>query len=86
MTHYIVQTAAACMPNSCWGTYRRVAVLEVEQGVESVAMISERAKGVVSIVCTWERLNVGTTDRCAYEIALAEAHEMITELEARAAA
>ena len=86
MTHYIVQTAAAKMPTSCWGTSRRVAVLEVEDGVESVAMISERAKGVVRVVETWERLNVGTTDRCAYEMALAEAYAMITELEARAAA
>lgn len=32
MSHYIVQSAAACMPSSCKGRYRRVAVLEVEDG------------------------------------------------------
>lgn len=74
MSHYIVQTAAACMPNSCWGTYRRVALLEVKDGVESVAMISSRARGVVRVVQTWERLNVGKTERCAYERALTEAN------------
>ena len=41
-THFIVKTAAACMPASCWGQYRRVAVLEVEVGTEP-KMISARA-------------------------------------------
>lgn len=72
-THYIVADAAAQMPQSCWGVYRRVAILEVDQGLESVAMISFRARGVVRVVRTWERLHVGSTERCAYRLALREA-------------
>lgn len=85
MTHYIVKTAAACMPNNCWGTYRRVAVLEVQVGVVDVAMISARARGVVRVVATWERCNVGRTSRCAYRRALAEAQQMAAGLNAGAA-
>jgi len=80
---YIVQTAAAPMPNSCWGVYRRVAVLEVEPGVDHVAMISDRARGVRRVVRTWEARNVGTTPRCAYERALAEAESLAEHLTAR---
>lgn len=83
---YIVQTAAAAMPSSCWGTYRRVAVLEVEDGVDRAAMISARARGVIRVVATWERCNVGRTSRCAYERALSEAREMAAELTAAVAA
>lgn len=79
-THYIVQTANACMPQSCWGRYRRVAVLEVEAELDSVSMISEHALGCVQVVETWERLNVGSTAACAYEVALAEAQELCDEL------
>lgn len=80
MARYIVKTAAACMPTTCWGTYRRVAVLEVEDRVEDVAMISERARGCVRVVETWERLNVGTTERCAYARALREAEALCDRL------
>lgn len=83
MSHYIVQTAAACMPSSCrFGRYRRVAVMEVQDGVTEVAMISPRARGVVRVVATWERRNVGSTAQCAYERALVEACELATHLNA----
>jgi hypothetical protein len=78
---YIVKTAAAKMPSSCKGRYRRVAVMEVADGTEP-AMISERAKGVIRIVETWERLNEGRTDKCAYRRALAEANAMAERLNA----
>lgn len=84
-THYIVQTAAANMPNSCWGTYRRVAVLEVDADYDAVSMISERARGCVRVVETWERCNVGTTARCAYWRAQDAAYGLATELNAAAA-
>lgn len=84
MSHYIVQTAAAAMPSSCWGVYRRVAVLEVHDGVQHVAMISPRARGVVRVVHTQEKLNVGKTARCAYEKALAWATAYAAELNADA--
>jgi hypothetical protein len=78
MSRYIVKTAAAQMPQSCWGTYRRVAVMEVV-GPEP-RMISENAKGVIRIVKTWEKRNVGKTKKSAYERALAEAHELVKQL------
>jgi len=76
---YVVKTACAKMPSSVKGTYRRVAVLEVDPGTEPI-MISERARGVRRIVHTWDRLNVGTTDRCAYRVALVEAEKMAADL------
>lgn len=78
---YIVMDAAAKMPLKCWGKYRRVAVLEVDcAGLPS--MISDRARGVVRVVRTWEKLNVGSTDRCAFEVALAEAYALAAKLTA----
>ena len=78
---YIVMTAAACMPSSCWGTYRRVAVIETN-GVDMPKQINYRHKAVVSIVDTWEKLNVGSTARCAYQRALVEARYIARELNA----
>ena len=83
-THFIVQDAAAFMPSSCWGVYRRVAVLEVDAPSKRVAMISTRARGCHRVVKTWERLNVGKTDRCAFNRAYAEAEKLAAELNARA--
>ncbi len=79
-THYIVQTARAQMPGSCWGSYRRVAVLEVPKGVKEVRQISERDPQVLSVEATWEKCNVGTTPRSAYGKALAEAMKLAAEL------
>ncbi len=84
MPRFIVMTAAACMPAKCWGTYRRVAVVELDSSLpdgERPRMISARARGVARVVETWERRNVGTTDRCAYARALAEAEALAAELE-----
>ena len=81
-------TSAAAMPQSCWGVYRRVAVLEVDPGARP-AMISERARGVRRIVATWERLNVGKValhaglrpvGRCAWSRAMKDAAEMAEEM------
>jgi len=77
MTHYITQTATAHMPNSCWGRYGKVAVIEVEPGVKDVAMISDRARGAIRVVEVW-----GTSDRCAFAIALAEAETLAASLNA----
>lgn len=79
MNKYIVMDASACMPAGCWGRYRRVGVVEVEAGAE-LRMLSERSRGVVAVVQTWERLHHGTTDRCAYRIALAEAEALADAL------
>lgn len=79
-SHYIVQTATAKMPLSCWGRYRRVAVLEVPKNIERASMISDHSRDVIQIVQLWDRLNVGTTGRCAYQHALAAARELCAEL------
>lgn len=86
MTKYIVQTAAETMPGGCWGRYCRVAVLEVDEGIDRASMISPRARGVRRVVATWERCHVGRTSRCASERALAAARELAASLNAAAAA
>lgn len=79
-THFIVQTAAAKMPSSCDGKYARIAVLECEHWQHAPKMISTHARGVVRIVETWERLNVGKTEKCAFRRALKKANELCAEL------
>ena len=79
-THYIVKTSSAHMPQSCWGQYARVAVIEMADGFGAPSMISTRARGVVRVVRTWEDLHVGTTDRCAYARALVQAEALADEL------
>jgi hypothetical protein len=81
MTRFVVMTRSAHMPNACWGVYRRVAVVETDlpEPLEPT-MISARAKHVIRIVETWERLNVGKTERCAYRKALAEAEALAEKL------
>ena len=76
---WIVQASSASMPRSCRGRYARVGLVELELGMhhlEAVSGISARAAGVHRVVETWERLNVGKTDQCAYSIALVQAREM----------
>jgi hypothetical protein len=80
MNRFVVKSSAACMPSSCWGRYRRVAVLEVRPDVTTVAMISARARGVVKVVATWEKLHCGKTDRDAFSGALRAAQEMADRL------
>jgi hypothetical protein len=79
-THYIIQTASAQMPSSCKGIYKRIAVLEVAAGINKASMISERVKDVVRVVETWERLNVGKTEKCAYARAMVEAEALRRKL------
>ena len=79
-TKFIVKTAAASMPNSCWGKYGRVAVLEVVADGPPPKIISARARGVVRVVRTWERLFWGSSSRCAFERARRAAQELADEL------
>jgi hypothetical protein len=81
MTRFIVMTAAAHMPSSCKGTYRRIAVVETDLPYgQKPKFIGDRAKGTVRVVKTWERLNCGTSPRCAYARAMREANELLTSL------
>ena len=79
-TKFVVKSSAARMPPNCWGTYRRVAVLELDTGAPEPRMISGRARGVVAVVRTWERCSVGSTARCAYQVAMKEAAELAAAL------
>ena len=71
------------MPPSCWGTYARVGVVELTadwpEGVEP-KMLSKRSRGVLRVVETWEKLYVGKTERCARNVALAEAKALCVRL------
>lgn len=78
-THFIVQCARASMPASCYGVYRRVAVLEVDEGWSWVSMISERARGCRRVVRTWERLHASGVDT-AYSRAMAKAEALADRL------
>ena len=77
---FIVMTAAARMPGGVRAPYRRVAVVETDGTMPK--MISDRAKGVIRIVETWERLNVGRGVRSAYVQALTEAEALCKRLNA----
>jgi hypothetical protein len=77
-TEYIVMTASAKMPSSCRGIYRKVAVVEVEAGVQP-KMISEHAKGVVRIVALWDKRHAGGP-KSAYQLAIVAADQMAKDL------
>jgi hypothetical protein len=51
---YIVMDRSAHMPNSCKGRYRRVGVVKTDGTAPK--MLSYRARGVVRVIKTWERL------------------------------
>ncbi len=83
LPRYIVMTASAKMPSSCKGHYRRVGVVELAPGTtEYPKMMIDRAKGIARIVETWERLNVGKTERSAYAVACREAEALAARLNA----
>jgi hypothetical protein len=80
---WIVMTSSAKMPNSCWGQYRNVALVHINQEYTANAkmpkLISERARGVVclstmrSAVLHMGHFHCGRTLRSAYHRALTEA-------------
>jgi len=87
MDRYIVMNSRTRMPPSCWGCYRRVAVVELDDDAlragETPRMISTRARGVRRIIQTWEKLHVGSTERSAFRRALREARAMAQALNDR---
>ena len=79
-TRFVVITSSAKMPNTCWGRYSHVAVLEVaEDAFWGLHAIDDRARSVKRIVQGWYRLFHGETDRCAFAQALEEAHAVADE-------
>lgn len=77
-TEFLVLSSAARMPGRFSSRYRRVGVVEALAGAPRPKMLSARARGVVRVVQTWERLHVGRTPRAAYQAALADAHRLAT--------
>jgi hypothetical protein len=79
VTEFIVMTAATRMPGSCKGRYRKVAIVEVERGVQP-KMISERARGVVRIVELHDKLHAEGGSGTAYARALAQAQATCAQM------
>ena len=82
MSYFLVMTSSGQVKGKArqFGTYRNVAVVEIEDEHPRPKMISERARGVVRIVRHWGTCSVGTTSRCQYQIALREANELCDSL------
>jgi hypothetical protein len=82
MPKYIVMHRTAHMPTSVKARYRRIGVVELAPGFEGEpSMLSPRAKGVVRIVETWERLHAGTYGpKTAFARALVEAEALAAKL------
>lgn len=84
MSMHIVMTASAKMPSSCKGRYGKVAVVQLTQEFTAQGkrpkMISNRAKGVLRIVWQSGPQNIGRTERCGFQRALAEAMRYAEEL------
>lgn len=83
---YVVKVSSAKMPNSCWGRYVHVAVLEVDADAPRIHAIDIRPHYVRRIVRVWRNCNVGKTPRCASERAECAAYELAAELSDRRAA
>lgn len=81
---YHVLTAAAQMSGSCRGVYKRVAVVKVDHHEHPAGFVPKtiREGRGVEIVRAWERLSVGKTERCAYQIALRHAATLAINLAA----
>jgi hypothetical protein len=82
-TRFIVKVSAAAMPTSCKGRYVRVGVMEMLADAPFPSMLSSRSRGCVRVVETWERCNVGHTERCASRRAIAAAEALASSLNAQ---
>ena len=79
---YHMLISAAQMPSSSRGVYKRIAILRVdhhERPIDFAPKTIRELRGV-EIVQLWDRLNVGTSDRCAFKVAEREALAALAEL------
>ena len=83
MAEWIVMTSQAKMPGSCWGKYRNVALVQLNQEYTAKQLkpkyISTRARGVLRVVHLGHHFD-GETDRCAFARALAAAKQRAYDL------
>jgi tRNA G37 N-methylase Trm5 len=75
---FIVMTAKAKMPSSCWGKYGKIAVVEVAEG-KIPKQIHPKHKAIKRIVEVWDRKNIGGP-KSAFAIAKKEAEELCKQL------
>lgn len=80
-TELVIKTSRAPMPGSCMGGHRyyRVALLEVIKG-HIPKKIDTRSRGIVRIVQIWEPVYMGTSDRCGWARAMAEAEALSSKM------
>jgi hypothetical protein len=81
---WIVMTAAAHMPSSCWGRYRKIALVELMGSWDFNAgtlpqTIDVRSKKIRRVVQMGSH-SVGSTPRAAYQRTLAEAERRVQQL------
>lgn len=87
-TEFVVMDASTkCAAK--FGVYRKVAIVEIRKDwlvAGKPDRIDNRAFGVVGIVWERDKLNVGSTSACAFDRALAEAHELAAKWNAEGGA
>ena len=75
----IIYTSSAAMPSRCMGTYRNVHVVAVNYRnawKNDYRPPSIRSKEVLQVIASWGPCNVGSTERCSYQKALAAARDI----------
>jgi hypothetical protein len=77
-SQFIVRTSCAKMPNSCWGSYVHVGVIEVHHG-----HYTPQLRDTKSQTLRWYsgRNNSGTSDRCAAAVSWRAARAAATEMQ-----
>ena len=72
---YHVVSSAAPMGGAKFGVYKRVAVVEVDHHERPIGFVPERIAAARGVKVVWirDRCSVGTTDACAYRVALRSA-------------
>ena len=76
-THYTVRVSSAHMPNSCWGRYVHVAVIECQIGTYPTQIRTTKTQTVIRV---WSKCHVGKTNRSASQKAITEATELANRL------
>lgn len=79
---YVVKTAGAKMPVTCWGKYARVAIIEVDEGAEVPKII--RNTRHARVYRLWDKLHKGGPASAFYR-ALEEANLLAARLNEEAA-
>jgi len=83
---HIVMDACAPSRGKWQHPRRKVAVVQLTQEYTAKnwrpKMISDRARGVLRIIATWNNLYVGKTDKCEYAVRLKAAEELAARLNA----